>query len=548
MIKHNLISLITHSKNVANISAIIAREHSEPIKTQAATWQFGFAHDTGWLNLKTVGQTQEGFEHDDATVNALTALKRLANVEVFFTVPDDLLVRFASLHARQHERRRRRKVRREIKRLLENEGYSPNILDYVCWADSLATALEIPGIHHAPKILHFFTTPLYLDVPDHHFNIMRKHVHAYLLSTFIKFLEKIKAEIISQLKVPFNPIISASLRGVEYTLDTKSNERLLHIFKNWVSEKVATVQKTVQTQPYSTQEIVDALFFRPITQSKTCIFCGSPSRYIKNLHTVNAIFARKTGKTNRLTASFWTERIQGSERIKGVCPVCFYALMEIPFRRKPKIAVAMPHLNALVVRRKRLMELLSIWRRLADEGFCKPNPVVFNIETWLNSPLLTRYYEDLDSRAEAYNYVKKLYAEVCEVLKERFEVEDLSVIAFLKGNLNDLADQLELKNFPLLLVNSLKIVDDINTVILGSYPLRREDGLIAIRFLGAILSGKVTEELSASSSIEEFMALIESSKALSERMKRRILSIVAENIGSIERVFEEVKTCCEEMK
>ena len=185
---------------------------------------------------------------------------------------------------------------------------------------------------------------------------------------------------------------------------------------------------------------------------------------------------------------------------------------------------------------------------MADEGLCKPNPVVFNIETWLNSPLLTRYYEDLDSRAEAYNYVKKLYREACKALRERFEAEDLSVIAFLEGSLNDLADQLELKDFPLLLVNSLKIVDDINTVILGSFPLNREDGLAAIRFLGAILSGKVTEELIASSSIEEFTALIESSKMLSERAKQRILSIVAENIQSIERVFEEVKTCCEEMK
>ena len=550
MIKHNLISLITHSKNVANIATVIARQHLEGIETQAATWQFGFVHDVGWLNLKSVGQVEESFEHDHATIDVLNALKELAQVKEPFTISEDLLVRFASLHAKQHKRRERRRIRKEIERFLEDEGFNPKIVNYVCWADSLATTLEIPGkIHQVPRIIHFFTTPLYLDVPDRHFNMMRKRVHAFLLHEFINLLDGIRAEIVSELKFPFDPIISTSLEGVEYTLDIESNKQLLRSYRRWLLGEVEATLRKAEIQPYSAREILEALLFKPSDWNKACIFCGASSKYIKNLYKVNRIFAKKAGKTtSRLTASFWTERIQGSERTKGVCPVCFYALMKVPFRRKPEIAVAIPRLDAVPFRKERLEELLRIWRKLADEGVCKPNPAVFDIKTWLGTPYWTRYYGDIDSRVEAYNYVRELYRKVCELLREKFEVEDLSVIAFLDGDLCELASLLESRNFPLILVNSLRVVGDLNTVVLCSYPLDRERGLAALRFLGAVLDGKAVEELIAASGIEEFVTFLETSKTVKEWAKRRIFTVLVEEGELVERVFEEVKACCEKLK
>jgi len=83
-----------------------------------------------------------------------------------------------------------------------------------------------------------------------------------------------------------------------------------------------------------------------------------------------------------------------------------------------------------------------------------------------------------------------------------------------------MASLLESRNFPLILVNSLRVVGDLNTVVLCSYPLNRERGLAALRFLGAVLDGKAVEELIAASGIEEFVTFLETFRTVKEWARR----------------------------
>jgi len=63
-----------------------------------------------------------------------------------------------------------------------------------------------------------------------------------------------------------------------------------------------------------------------------------------------------------------------------------------------------------------------------------------------------------------------------------------------------------------------------------------------------VLDGKAVEELIAASGIEEFVTFLETSKTVKEWAKRRIFTVLVEEGELVERVFEEVKACCEKLK
>jgi len=80
---------------------------------------------------------------------------------------------------------------------------------------------------------------------------------------------------------------------------------------------------------YTWKEMADALLLgNPKSWKKACIFCRAPAKYIKNLQLVSPVFGwrGRIGPT-QVTASFWTNKVQGSERTLGVCPACLYALL-----------------------------------------------------------------------------------------------------------------------------------------------------------------------------------------------------------------------------
>jgi hypothetical protein len=545
MIKHNCISLITHSRTVADIAVILARQHKADIETQKVAWQLGFAHDCGWLNL----QSLEKPLHSDATIESLRGIKLVAEQQVGqlieLSVDEEVLVEFARLHADYHFDRN--KDRSRMEKFLQENGYDANLVRWVIEADTLATALEKPGSRvKRPAIIYYFTTSLIRDVPNHHLNLIRKHAHVEVLTEFYNSLQQVTSEISESLKLPFTTLISANLRGIEYTLDLETNRNLWKTFgkilRNMIGQSIKLIRDSLSKNVYDHQNINNALLGKPYSGENICVFCNSPSKYIKNLDKIYPIFGR-----GRITPSFWTNRIQGSERTHGVCPSCLYALSRklIPFTRKPAIAVAKPRIDAVVVRRERLLKLIRQWRELADKGFCKPNAALWNRQLWMKeSPYFTKYYEDIDSRREASDYVKELYDATVKKLRGEIgedKIKDFGLIAKVDGELSVIADSLMDTKYPLILVDSLKVVDDINIAVIRSTPLQREEGLIAMGILGVIRGSQdATQLLQASLTASDFMAMLEASN-ISQKVKRKIRAQAMKDFEMFEKIYESIR-------
>jgi len=545
MIKHNLVWLTTHLKNVANTALIIARQDNATPEDQRNAWWLGLTHDTGWPNLRI----EKGkFKHEKATKELLIELTKIMKINLKDAPNVDALLDFAKNHHMKPVNKRGE--------ILKQYGMNPKLWQYVASADSLMTAVETPGyVHEAVqeewrKVLRSFTTTLTLETKYHAINIARKHLHAQILDTYTKILQETTEKIRKETKVPqFNTIITADIHGIIYTLDEKSeNEAQQKINKHLQDQINQELEQFYKPQQYA-NAILKGIPEK--TWKSPCIFCQTISKKPSSDAQVHALISKfkPNPRAKGISLEYWRNK----QRQKwGICPACLLSGYNLNrLTHKYNIAIIMPRIPGIEIRRKRITEAIKKWRELIDRNLCKPEPEPEEIiKIMMKTKSIIRYWEEPDTIAESYQYAKQIYQKTLEHIKKSLENTEKTIIKLGEimttitttspRTITTIADTIEGKNYTPILLNSQKTIDTLNAVVIGGMVFKDgtgKQGTLALKITAQIIANPTTKDLlQESETPEQFLANL-----AREETGHTIMKIINQNIETYTQIHEKIK-------
>jgi hypothetical protein len=485
MIKHNFVSLETHSWTVANIALTIAREYSLPLDDQRLAWEYGLVHDAGWLNLKA------DFNHENADDKALKLLIQLIEERYpkfkgySFKLDRQSLIEFASLHARSHHDK-------SIMHLLQSDA-KKCVMD----GDSLATGREVVGYALGRNVMRVFTTDLNYQTPHRRVNLARASEHYERLNQFHVFLSQIAGDISSEVGVLYDPIVNIT-DSIEYHLSSKDEASLRKRYNDWLGSRLLIGRKINIANTSLTRGKKDR-----------CLFCGKDGYYYTRI--------------SKLTIFELESWFSGYRQKFGICLDCLAALAH--FKAFGNVIVTPPKvLSEKLMDLERLRRILRKWDQFKAEGKCSVDNSYFDEYFWRESKLVSKVFESIDAKREAYEMSFELLDKTIDLLA----MQRRGIFGAKQCDVGEIGEALkEATEIATICIDCIRIGNPDEIVIKG-FTFPKYEGIAMLKLLSSIKRSLPLEKLRT---FDEFL------KEVALEMNVRELEVLEEKYDQVREVL-----------